>query len=167
MFSPMLSLALSALCGCAPLFLLDSSNFGDVDTVKRHLLDETWEIQENHYDYAERADYSQPFEILEDALLDTPGTLYFGEDSEVGRRELVYTDPEGGEQAGVFILEADVDNDNPMIAFEDMDLLFADPLLVNTKWDVTVFEPEFFELHLVLEDSETRHRQTLSLTLDD
>ncbi len=154
------------LCFCTScIALLDSSNFGDEIKLKRLLLDETWQIERMHVEEAERDNYAEPFTITLDSLIAVSGSMYFAKDSDKGRRDFIYTDANGIVTEGVFIIESDVENDNPTIQFDIEPKLFPDPHRAFNKFKVLTIDDHRIELIYTLEGTGSRTRYQYSLDL--
>lgn len=147
------------------LYLLDSSNFGDVKKLKRVMLDETWQVERMHVERGERVDRSEPFTITLDSVVASSGTMYFAKDSERGRRDLTYTDAYGTVIEGAFIIEADVEDDNPTIEFDTNPMFFPHPYRVSHKFEVLSFDDNRIELLYILDGTGSREQHQWSIDL--
>lgn len=148
------------------LFLADSSNFGDINKLKRVMLDETWNIHSLHAYSGERPDRNTPYTTTRDTVVATSGTMQFEKDSERGVRAMTYTDALGDVYEASFILDADVNDDNPVISFVDLDSLFPAPYFGSEKYDVVSFSDTEIEFFMPFNGTgdRTRHEFTIILT---
>lgn len=154
---------LVSLSSCLALF--DSSNFGDVNKLKRVMLDKTWQVEQMHVEEAERANRDEPYTITLDSVTAASGSMYFAEDSERGRRDLTYTNANGTVIEGVIIIEADVEDDNPTIQFDIKPELFPHPYRVSNKFRVLSFSEDRIELFYSLDGTGDRTRYQYSIDL--
>lgn len=162
----LVSFLLSIIFFCSScLALFDSSNFGDVNKLKRVMLDATWQVEEMHVEEAERANRDEPYTITLDSVVAASGSMYFAEDSERGRRDLTYTNTNGDVIEGAFIIEADVEDDNPTIQFDIKPELFPHPYRVSNKFKVLSFNENRIELFYSLDGTgdRTRYQYTIDL----
>ena len=158
-------LSFLAFFSSCSLYLVDSSNFGDVNKLKRVMLDETWQVERMHVERSERADRSEPFTITLDSVVASSGSMYFAKDSERGRRDLTYTDANGTVIKGVFIIDADVEDDNPTIEFDTNPMLFPHPYRVSHKFEVLSFDDNRIALFYTLDGTGSRTRYQWSIDL--
>lgn len=150
------------LSSCLALF--DSSNFGDVKKLKRVMLDETWNVSSMHIYDGERNNTSESFSPIRDTVIATSGQMRFEKDSEKGVRGMTYTDANGQVYEASFIIDADVNNDNPVITFIDLENLFPEPY-IDAKYDVISFSKTKIELFMFFYGNGDLTVQECSLTL--
>lgn len=154
------------LGGTSCLSLFDSSNFGDVNKLKRVMLDETWSIDLMGMESAERSSRNDPWVVTLDTVVATDGTMFFEKDSERGRRDFTYTDGDGVAYQGQIIIEADVNDDNPTVQFDISPVLFPFPHRVSDKFSVVSFDDDYLEFYFGFWGTGdlTRHQYTIALS---
>lgn len=147
---------------CIALF--DSSNFGDVKKLKKVMLDETWTVGYMHIFDGERSSRDEPFNTVRDSIIATSGTMRFEKESEKGVRAMTYTDASGQALEASFIIDSDVNDDNPVITFVDLENLFPEPYL-EAKYKVLSFSKSEIELFMEFYGNGDLTKQECTITL--
>lgn len=129
------------------------------------MLDETWNITNMQIYDGERSHSTvDTFTTVRDTVIATSGTMRFEKDSEKGVRAMTYTDANGQVLKASFIIEADVENDNPEIEFIDLKNLFPEPYY-ESRYKVVSFSKTHIDLLMVSYGSALQTKQECTITL--
>jgi len=111
------------------------------------MLDETWNVNTMSIYNGERDNRNEPFNTIRDTAFITSGTMFFEKESEVGIRQMLYTAANGETTDASFIVEADVQNDNPTIEFIGLESIFPETYIEET-YKVISFDDSRIELFM-------------------